>query len=52
MNSKVLTNSGNINSNVLIADKKVKYIMSQDNYNEINYETNKQKQHQQQQTIK
>ena len=53
MNNKVLINSGNINSKVLITGKKVKYIEEPEQlqWNELK-KTNKQQQHQQQQTIK
>ena len=36
MDDKVLIHSDNINSKVLITDKKVKYIKNQNNYNRMN----------------
>ena len=50
MDDKVLIHSDNINSKVLITDKKVKYIKNQNNYNRMNWKTNKQQL--QQQTMK
>ena len=50
MDDKVLIHSDNINSKVLITDKKVKYIKNQNDYNRMNWKTNKQQL--QQQTMK